>query len=209
MFVREALLGRLRQASFAGEPGPLGALGYAGPRLAYGQAGDAYAADLGFPVKAAPARTALTPDWTWWTQAIGSWGRDRRQRQCRRGAARPGGRLHRRRPPVRRQLARGHCQRLQLFERQRQCALEFGAHRYGLCRGLCGCELRSVQFPLGRDRRLEHGQHRPFDRVSRLRRCGHGALRRGHRSGVRGGPPTRKRSATWRSSRSPGLPGCI
>ena len=74
VFVREALLGRLRQASFAGEPGPLGALGYAGPRLAYGQAGDAYAADLGFPVKAAPAGTALTPDWTWWTQAIGSWG---------------------------------------------------------------------------------------------------------------------------------------
>jgi outer membrane autotransporter protein len=73
VFVREALLGRLRQASFAGEPGPLGALGYAGPRLAYGP-GDACAADLGFPVKAAPARTALTPDWTWWTQAVGSWG---------------------------------------------------------------------------------------------------------------------------------------
>ena len=48
-FARSAMLGRMRQASYAGAPGELGALGFAGPQLAYASA-DAN----GFPVKAAP-----------------------------------------------------------------------------------------------------------------------------------------------------------
>ena len=85
LYVREALLGRMRQASFAGGLGPTAALASGGPTLAYAEASGsslspsvasalAYADDQrpGFPIKAAPAAVPAT---TFWTQAVGAWGR--------------------------------------------------------------------------------------------------------------------------------------
>ena len=71
-FARSAMLGRMRQASYAGAPGELGALAFGGPELAYA-AGDARAADV--PVKA-PYRTGSpSRDLTFWAQGLGGWGR--------------------------------------------------------------------------------------------------------------------------------------
>jgi outer membrane autotransporter protein len=71
-FARSAMLGRMRQASYAGAPGELAALAFGGPELAYA-AGDARAAD--FPVKA-PYRTGgPSRDLTFWAQGLGGWGR--------------------------------------------------------------------------------------------------------------------------------------
>ncbi|MGY2918364.1 autotransporter outer membrane beta-barrel domain-containing protein [Bradyrhizobium elkanii] len=82
-YLRDAVLGRLRQASFAGSSGPMAALGSGGPQtaamdqlsvstaLAY--AGTERSA---FPVKAPPlARPAQIPDTTFWAQGVGAWGR--------------------------------------------------------------------------------------------------------------------------------------
>ena len=69
-FARGAMLGRMRQASYAGAPGELGALGFAGPQLAYASATAAQASD--YPVKApmyGPSR-----DLTFWSQGLGGWG---------------------------------------------------------------------------------------------------------------------------------------
>ena len=84
LYVRDALLGRMRQASFAGDTGPTAALATGGPTLAYAQetgsslspSVDSALAYAGgewpaFPLKAAPA----VPATTFWTQGIGSWGR--------------------------------------------------------------------------------------------------------------------------------------
>ena len=68
-FARSAMLGRMRQASYAGAPGELGALGFAGPQLAYASA-DAN----GFPVKAAPGARGPSRDLTFWAQGLGGWG---------------------------------------------------------------------------------------------------------------------------------------
>ena len=68
-FARGAVLGRLRQASYAGVSGDLGALGYAGPQLAYADAGANAAYAKANPGNA-PERTR---DLTFWTQALGGW----------------------------------------------------------------------------------------------------------------------------------------
>ena len=69
-FARSAMLGRMRQASYAGAPGELGALGFGGPQLAYASA-DAN----GFPVKAAPgANDRPSRGLTFWAQGLGGWG---------------------------------------------------------------------------------------------------------------------------------------
>jgi outer membrane autotransporter protein len=70
-FARGAMLSRMRQASYAGAPGELGALGFAGPQLAYASGASAQASD--YPVKApayGPAR-----DLTFWALGLGGWGR--------------------------------------------------------------------------------------------------------------------------------------
>jgi outer membrane autotransporter protein len=77
-YVRQAILGRLRQASFADGEGPAAALGWGGPALAYVQSDApalAYAdpSRPAFPVKAPVAR----PDdvgLAFWAQALGAWG---------------------------------------------------------------------------------------------------------------------------------------
>jgi outer membrane autotransporter protein len=69
-FTRDAVLGRMRQASYAGAPGAVGALSFGGPQLAY--AGDeAYAAD--FPAKA-PAPREASRGLTFWALGLGGWG---------------------------------------------------------------------------------------------------------------------------------------
>jgi outer membrane autotransporter protein len=85
LYLREAVLGRMRQASFAGGIGPMAALASGGPTLAYAdESGSslprsidsalAYAGGQrpAFPVNAAPA---AVPETTFWTQGVGAWGR--------------------------------------------------------------------------------------------------------------------------------------
>ena len=68
-FARSAMLGRMRQSSYAGIPGDLGALGFGGPQLAY-------AADkpMLLPTKAAPGARGPSRDLTFWAQGLGGWG---------------------------------------------------------------------------------------------------------------------------------------
>jgi outer membrane autotransporter protein len=70
-FARSGMLGRMRQMSYAGAPGGLGALAFAGPQLAYAGE-DANAAD--YPVKAAPGAYNRSRDLTFWALGLGSWG---------------------------------------------------------------------------------------------------------------------------------------
>jgi outer membrane autotransporter protein len=80
-YVRQAVLGRLRQAPYAGESGAIAALGSGGPTLAYGESASdaalAYADKKpSFPIKAPPfAAPVETPDLTFWAQGVGAWGK--------------------------------------------------------------------------------------------------------------------------------------
>jgi fibronectin-binding autotransporter adhesin len=84
-YIRQAVLGRLRQAPYANETGAMSALGRGGPMLAY--AASAPSADYStrayadarrptFPIKAAPyGAPAQTADFTYWAQGVGAWGK--------------------------------------------------------------------------------------------------------------------------------------
>jgi outer membrane autotransporter protein len=80
-YVRQAVLGRLRQAPYAGGSGAIAALGSGGPTLAYGEpASDAALAYAdkkpSFPIKAPPLSAPVeTPDLTFWAQGVGAWGK--------------------------------------------------------------------------------------------------------------------------------------
>ncbi len=74
VFMREAVLGRLRQVSFGGAPGPMAALGLGGPVLAYAEP-MADASKIPFPIKMAASGIAPAPDLTWWSQGTSAWGR--------------------------------------------------------------------------------------------------------------------------------------
>ena len=85
VYVREAVLGRLRQSSFMGSVGPMAALSAGGPALAYANSSDQELfADLAlsyadrrqtaFPIQAPPAAPP-SPDTVFWAQGIGAWGR--------------------------------------------------------------------------------------------------------------------------------------
>src|SRR5262249_54421700 len=70
-YVRQAVLGRLRQAPYADGSGAIAALGSGGPTLAYAEsATDAALAYTdkkpSFPIKAPPLAPAETPDLTFW-----------------------------------------------------------------------------------------------------------------------------------------------
>jgi outer membrane autotransporter protein len=73
LLLRETVLNRLRQASFAHAAGPMAALATGGPMLAYADAPALASAPAAFPVKAPPA--AAGPDLTYWAQGIGAFGR--------------------------------------------------------------------------------------------------------------------------------------
>lgn len=70
LYSRQALLGRLRQGTYAGQSGPMAALAYGGPALAY-------AAPTGggvpFPTKAPAASPEPAFTGTIWAQAFGGW----------------------------------------------------------------------------------------------------------------------------------------
>jgi outer membrane autotransporter protein len=75
-FARSAMLGRMRQSSYAGIPGDLGALAFGGPALAYA-AGDTISADsagAAYATKAAPGARAPSRNLTFWAQGLGGWG---------------------------------------------------------------------------------------------------------------------------------------
>ncbi len=87
VYLRETLLGRMRQASFIGGIGPTAALGLGGPSLAYLGGTDsrsrdsdstlAYAARSkpSFPLKAPPPPELPAPETVFWVQGIGAWGK--------------------------------------------------------------------------------------------------------------------------------------
>jgi outer membrane autotransporter protein len=80
-YVRQAVLGRLRQAPYAGGSGAIAALGSGGPTLAYGESASdaalAYADKKpSFPIKAPPlAAPVETSNLTFWAQGVGAWGK--------------------------------------------------------------------------------------------------------------------------------------
>jgi outer membrane autotransporter protein len=81
-YIRQAVLGRLRQAPYTGGSGAIAALGSGGPMLAYGEpATDAALAYAGakkpaFPNKAPPlAAPVQTADLTFWAQGVGARGK--------------------------------------------------------------------------------------------------------------------------------------
>jgi uncharacterized protein with beta-barrel porin domain len=78
LYVRQAILGRLRQAGYAHAPDVMGALGFDGPVTAAGPSESpalGYAPGPGFPVKALPAAApAFASDVTFWSQGVGAWG---------------------------------------------------------------------------------------------------------------------------------------
>ena len=84
-YFRQAVLGRLRQAPYAGDTGAMAALGSGGPMLAYGASVPATdystmayadARRPNFPIKAPPlAAPAQTADFTYWAQGVGAWGK--------------------------------------------------------------------------------------------------------------------------------------
>ena len=75
-FARSAMLGRMRQSSYAGIPGDLGALGFGGPALAYaaGETSSAGSAGAAYATKAAPGARGPSRDLTFWAQGLGGWG---------------------------------------------------------------------------------------------------------------------------------------
>src|SRR5262249_2343001 len=79
--IPQAVLGRLRQAPYAGGTGAIAALGSGGPTLAYGESTTdavlAYAEKKpAFPIKAPPlAAPVETPALTFWAQGVGAWGK--------------------------------------------------------------------------------------------------------------------------------------
>jgi len=80
-YIRQAVLGRLRQAPYAGADGAMAALGSGGPILAYAEP----AADRGLADRNSDRPTqainqmlsapAQSPDLTFWAQGVGAWGR--------------------------------------------------------------------------------------------------------------------------------------
>ncbi len=70
LYVRNAVLGRLRSASYVGATGEMAALGHAGPALAYA-AQETSALPVTMPIKTKPPE----PELTFWAQGFGAWGR--------------------------------------------------------------------------------------------------------------------------------------
>jgi outer membrane autotransporter protein len=78
-YIRQAVLGRLRQAPYADGAGNMAALGSGGPMLAYAAAAPGGASAEGdrpaFPINPPPATPAQSADLTFWAQGVGAWGR--------------------------------------------------------------------------------------------------------------------------------------
>jgi outer membrane autotransporter protein len=78
-YVRQAVLGRLRQAPYAGENGAMAALATGGPMLAYADpAADRASAypdgySPAYPINAPLGAPVYSPDLTFWAQGVGAW----------------------------------------------------------------------------------------------------------------------------------------
>jgi outer membrane autotransporter protein len=78
-YIRQAVLGRLRQAPYADGAGNMAALGSGGTMLAYAAAAPGGASADGdraaFPINPPPAAPVQSADLTFWAQGVGAWGR--------------------------------------------------------------------------------------------------------------------------------------
>jgi outer membrane autotransporter protein len=78
-YIRQAVLGRLRQAPYADGAGNMAALGSGGPMLAYAAAAPGGASADGdrpaFPINPPAAAPVPSADLTFWAQGVGAWGR--------------------------------------------------------------------------------------------------------------------------------------
>jgi outer membrane autotransporter protein len=78
-YIRQAVLGRLRQAPYADGAGNMAALGSGGPMLAYAAAAPGGASADGdrsaFPINPVLEAAAPSADLTFWAQGVGAWGR--------------------------------------------------------------------------------------------------------------------------------------
>src|SRR5260221_709739 len=78
-YMRQAVLGRLRQAPYADGAGNMAALGSGGPMLAYAAAAPGGASADGdrpaFPINPAAGAPVQSADLTFWAQGVGAWGR--------------------------------------------------------------------------------------------------------------------------------------
>ncbi len=167
IYMRQAVLGRLRQAPFSGAAGPMAALGSGGPTIAF-----------------AESRAAMTvarwpmPIWVRWARPASRSRLRRRGRQPQIRSTPSGGKLSApgARPaatamppppaaisPVsspgsiarRRRVAHRNCRRLQQFERQRERAGKLRHYRHRAPCLLCGGELRRMESPVRRGFLLE------------------------------------------------------
>ena len=81
LYLRQALLGRMRQASFSSAPGAGSALAFGGPSLAYADGGDPRSDDVrsddgpgfGETAQAPPAASERSAT-AFWVQGVGAWG---------------------------------------------------------------------------------------------------------------------------------------
>lgn len=78
-YIRQAVLGRLRQAPYADGAGNMAALGSGGPMLAYAAAAPSGASADGdrsaFPINPPAGAPVQSADLTFWAQGVGAWGR--------------------------------------------------------------------------------------------------------------------------------------
>ncbi len=195
LYLREALLARMRQASFAGASGPTAALASGGPTTT------AYADDLG----SSPAASALTnagerkaDDFARGPAGSRSGdlfldpgdrfvGSDRRRRRRRHGEPLARRLVRRRRPSLRLPLAGRRRGRLHRLLRRRQRPRQRGRHRRRASGRLRGGQFRSLEPALSCGGELQRPRRHALARVSRLRRDGVRPLRRGHDASLQRG----------------------
>ena len=187
LYLREAVLARMRQASFAGAAGPTAALASGGPTTM------AYADDLARRPRRPPPpmRERKADDCARGPAGSGSGdlcldpgdrflGSVRRRRRRRHGEPLARRLLRRRRPSLRLPLAGRRRGRLHRLLRQRQRPRQRGRHRRRASGRLCGGQFRSLEPALSRGGELQRARRHALARVSRLRRDGVRPLRRGH-----------------------------
>lgn len=178
LYLREAVLGRLRQSSFMGSAGPMAALGSGGPALAY--VGDAGSSDFvefspllrrracrRLPDQGSAAEPAGQRNRVLGLgdRCLGPVGRQRQRRRCEPQSRRL---LRRCRSPPRAQLDRGGGRRLHQRVGQYQRPGERGSDQYRASGRICRSQLRSLEPARRRRGELQHARDQPKHRLSRL-----------------------------------------
>jgi outer membrane autotransporter protein len=74
-YIRQAVLGRLRQVPYASGTGTMATLATGGPMLAYADPAADRASAYPFPVNPTLAAPIQSPDLTFWAQGVGAWGK--------------------------------------------------------------------------------------------------------------------------------------